>query len=102
HACLFAATATAVHGRCEVDFPFRLLDSVDLDLDRVAEAVRPASAAGERRPEAVRLEVVAAESSRGQEPFEHRAEPHEQAGADQSDDLALPLRLPSALEQLVL
>src|SRR5439155_13429223 len=100
--CLFALAPSSARGWSQLDLPLGALDLLNPDADLVAEAVRPAAAApGERRAERVRLEVVAPEAARWEEAFEDLAEAAEQAGADQTDDLSVPLHLPPAFEQLV-
>src|SRR5689334_18851950 len=89
-------------GRRELDLPLGALDLLDADRDPVAEPERPPSpAAGQCSAEVVDLEVVAPEPPGGEEAFEDLAEADEETRADEADDLALPLRLPAALEELV-
>src|SRR2546423_708279 len=51
-----------------------------------------AAAARERGAGVVHLVVVAGEATRREEALEHLAEPNEETGPDQADDLPLPLR----------
>src|SRR5437763_16809427 len=94
-----AASSSVLDGKG--DLALGAPDLVHPHLHRVAETVPPAGAAAdERRPERVRLEVVAGQPPSRQEAFEDLAEADEEARADDPDDLALPARLPAALEEL--
>src|SRR5437763_3057720 len=94
-----AASSSVLDGKG--DLALGAPDLVHPHLHRVAETVPPAGAAAdERRPERVRLEVVAGQPPSRQEAFEDLAEADEEARADDPDDLALEGRLPAALEEL--
>src|SRR5919201_3105454 len=94
-----AASSSVLDGKG--DLALAAPDLVHAHLDPVAETVPPTGAAAdERRPERVRLEVVAGQAARRQEALEDLAEADEQAGADDADDLALVRALPAALEEL--
>src|SRR6266511_3960618 len=87
--------------RRKLDLPLGLLDPFDDDLDRVAEPVATAAPpAGHGRAELVQLEIVAGKPPCRQVALEDLPEADEQAGADQTDDLALVGLLPAALEEL--
>src|SRR5581483_7046070 len=70
---------------------------------RVAEGVgAPSRATGQCGRELVQLEELAVEAARREKTLEDNAEAHEQAGADQTDDLSLPLGVPALLVQIPL
>jgi hypothetical protein len=78
------------------------LESLHLDLDRIAQAVDAAAPAALHPCRGgVELEVIAGQTTRRQEAFEDIPEAHEEAAPDQTDDLALPRLLPAVVEELL-
>src|SRR5215216_6630787 len=94
------ASNLSLHRR-EVDAAARRVDAHDLYHHLVAEPDRPAAlGADQHRLELVELPPVAAQPGHRQHPLVTVAERDERPGADQPGDLAPPLGLPAALEQL--
>src|SRR6266850_2665596 len=73
-----APFGSGLTSRRELDLAGRLVDRLDADLDRVAEPESATAATADQHGgEVVELEVVARETARRQEAFEHLAEASE-------------------------